>query len=110
MTCYHCGDDCGRDKVHFDDKDFCCHGCKTVYEIFTSHGLSTFYDIEARAGSTPKEVRQKYDFLDNTEIVERLVEFDEEGVQVINLSIPSIHCSSCIWVLENLNKLHPSIS
>ncbi|SHG68476.1 heavy metal translocating P-type ATPase [Flagellimonas flava] len=110
MTCYHCGDDCGRDRVHFDDKDFCCHGCKTVYEIFTSHGLSTFYDIEAGAGTTPKEVRQKYDFLDNTEIVERLVEFNEEGVQVINLSIPSIHCSSCIWVLENLNKLHPSIS
>src|SRR5690606_26672868 len=26
------------------------------------------------------------------------------------LYIPHIHCSSCIWVLENLNKLHPSIS
>ena len=110
MTCYHCGDDCGRDHVHFDDKDFCCHGCKTVYEIFTSNGLSNFYEIEAKAGISPKEVRSKYDFLDNQEIVDKLTEFNEEGVQVINLSIPSIHCSSCIWVLENLNKLHPSIS
>ncbi|WP_422350119.1 heavy metal translocating P-type ATPase [Flagellimonas sp.] len=110
MTCYHCGDDCGRDKVRFDERDFCCHGCKTVYEIFTSNGLSNFYEIEAKAGNTPKEVRSNYDFLDNQEIVEKLLEFNEEAIQVINLSIPSIHCSSCIWVLENLNRLHPAIT
>lgn len=108
--CYHCGDDCNRTRVLFDEKEFCCNGCKTVYEIFTSNGLSNFYDIEERAGTAPNEIRQKYDFLDNQEIVEKLVEFNEEGVQVVNLSIPSIHCSSCIWVLENLNRLHSSIS
>ncbi len=108
-TCYHCGDECGKSSVRFDDKDFCCNGCKTVYEIFTSNGLSTYYEIEGKAGTTPNEIRQKYDFLDNQEIVQKLVEFDEEGVQVVSLSIPTIHCSSCIWVLENLNKLHSAI-
>ncbi|MEO9513103.1 MAG: heavy metal translocating P-type ATPase metal-binding domain-containing protein [Flavobacteriaceae bacterium] len=110
MRCYHCGDDCNRTRVLFDEKEFCCNGCKTVYEIFTSNGLSSFYDIEARAGSTPNEIQHKYDFLDNQDIVEKLVEFNEEGVQVVNLSIPNIHCSSCIWVLENLNRMHSSIS
>ncbi|GLU42817.1 heavy metal translocating P-type ATPase [Allomuricauda sp. NBRC 101325] len=109
-TCYHCGDDCGEDGVSFDDKSFCCHGCKTVYEIFSSNGLSAYYEIEAKAGTTPNEIRKKYDFLENQEIVKQLVEFDEEGVQVVELSIPSIHCSSCIWVLENLNRLHPAIT
>ncbi|RIV35337.1 heavy metal translocating P-type ATPase [Flagellimonas lutimaris] len=109
-TCYHCGDECGRGSVRFDDEDFCCNGCKTVYEIFTSNGLSTFYEIEGKAGTTPNEIRQKYDFLDNQEIVQQLVEFNEEGVQVVSLSIPTIHCSSCIWVLENLNKLHSAIT
>ncbi|MBO0331307.1 heavy metal translocating P-type ATPase [[Muricauda] lutisoli] len=109
-TCYHCGDECGKSSVKFDDKDFCCNGCKTVYEIFTSNGLSTFYEIEGKAGTTPNEIRQKYDFLDNQEIVQQLVEFNEEGVQVVGLSIPTIHCSSCIWVLENLNKLHSAIT
>lgn len=110
MTCYHCGDDCGKDSVCFDEKEFCCHGCKTVYEIFTANGLSNFYNLEARAGTAPKEVRKKYDFLDNEDIIEKLVTFNEDGVQVIKLSIPSIHCSSCIWVLENLNRLHSAIS
>ncbi|MAU17617.1 MAG: heavy metal translocating P-type ATPase [Muricauda sp.] len=109
-TCYHCGDECGKDSVKFDGKDFCCNGCKTVYEIFTSNGLSTFYEIEGKAGTTPNQIRQKYDFLDNQEIVQKLVEFNEEGVQVVTLSIPTIHCSSCIWVLENLNKLHKAIT
>ncbi|MFC4218857.1 heavy metal translocating P-type ATPase [Flagellimonas marina] len=109
ISCYHCGDDCGRNVVQFDEKDFCCNGCKSVYEIFTSNGLASYYDIEAKAGNSPHEVQKKYDFLDNQEIVEQLVEFNEEGMQVVSLSIPSIHCSSCIWVLENLNRLHPSI-
>ncbi|NAY92706.1 HAD-IC family P-type ATPase [Muricauda sp. JGD-17] len=109
-ACYHCGDQCGKYHVRFDERDFCCNGCKTVYEIFTSNGLSTFYDIEARAGTTPNEVRKKYDFLDNQEIVDKLVEFNEEGMQVVNLSIPTIHCSSCIWVLENLGRLHSGIT
>lgn len=108
--CYHCGDSCGNQSVHFDDKDFCCHGCKTVYEIFSTNGLSHFYELEAKAGFTPNTVKHKYDFLDNAEIVSQLTEFDEEGIQVINLNIPNIHCSSCIWLLENLNKLHPAIS
>lgn len=109
-TCYHCGDECGNGAVHYDDKDFCCNGCKTVYEIFTSNGLSAYYEIEAKAGTTPNEITKKYDFLDNQEIVEQLVEFNEEGIQVVNLSIPTIHCSSCIWVLENLNRLHRAIT
>src|SRR5690606_26209556 len=107
-SCYHCGDHCGRGGTQFDGKDFCCNGCRTVYEIFTSHGLSNFYELEAKAGSVPLEVERKYDFLDNSDIVERLLEFDGEGIQIIGLSIPSIHCSSCIWVLEILNRLLPS--
>ncbi|MDC6361562.1 MULTISPECIES: heavy metal translocating P-type ATPase [Flavobacteriaceae] len=109
-TCYHCGDECGKNGVQFDEKEFCCNGCKTVYEIFSSNGLTAFYEIEAKAGTTPNELRGKYDFLDNQEIVEQLVEFNEEGVQVVGLMIPSIHCSSCIWVLENLNRLHSAIT
>ncbi|WP_343487233.1 heavy metal translocating P-type ATPase metal-binding domain-containing protein [Allomuricauda sp. d1] len=107
--CYHCGDDCDKTKVVFDEKEFCCNGCKTVYEIFTTNDLSYYYDLEGRAGASPNEVIGKYDFLENQAIVEKLLEFNEDGVQVINLHIPHIHCSSCIWVLENLNRLHPHI-
>src|SRR5690606_36906653 len=108
-SCYHCGERCGRGGTNVDGRDFCRSGCRTVYEVFTSHGLSHMYGLDARAASATLEVERKDDFLDNADLVERLLEFDGEGIQIIGLSIPSIHCSSCIWVLDNLNRLHPSI-
>ena len=108
-TCYHCGDPCEHAAVLFDEKGFCCNGCKTVYEIFQSHGLQEYYDLQTAAGATPGEVANKYDFLDNPEISDKLLDFNEEGIQVVQFHIPHMHCSSCIWVLENLNRLHRSI-
>lgn len=109
-NCYHCGDDCAKTIIEFDEKNFCCNGCKTVYEIFSGNDLSYYYDLQAAAGATPKTVEGKYDFLDTTPIVERLTEFNDGDLQIVNLYIPHIHCSSCIWVLENLNKLNPYIT
>ena len=109
-TCYHCGDDCGNNPINHNDKNFCCVGCKTVYEIFSSNDLSYYYDLQSAAGASPKEVEGKYDFLESQSIVEKLIEFNDNGTQIINLYIPHIHCSSCIWILENLNKLNKGIN
>ncbi len=108
--CYHCGDDCGTAPIIFDEKNFCCHGCKTVFDIFSSNDLSYYYDLQSAAGASPQAIEGKYDFLGSPAIVERLTEFNDGDMQVVNLYIPHIHCSSCIWVLENLNKLNPSVS
>ena len=108
-NCYHCGEDCSSTPIDFDNKSFCCTGCKTVYEIFSTNNLSYYYDIQSAAGATPKAVEGKYDFLETESIVEKLTEFNDGAIQIINLYIPHIHCSSCIWVLENLNKLNPAI-
>lgn len=109
-NCYHCGEDCSVTPIFFDEKIFCCNGCQTVYDIFSSNNLSYYYDLQAAAGASPKVVEGKYDFLDDAAIIERLIEFNDAHLQIVNLYIPHIHCSSCIWVLENLNKLIPSIS
>lgn len=109
-TCYHCGDDCGSTPIIHNDKNFCCVGCKTVFEIFANNDLSYYYDLESAAGASPKIIEGKYDFLDSKNIAEKLIEFNDNGTQIINLYIPHIHCSSCIWILENLNKLNTGVN
>lgn len=109
-NCYHCGDDCYGNSIKYDERNFCCNGCKTVYEIFSGNDLSYYYDLQEAAGATPKSIDRKYGFLDTDTIVERLTEFNDGNFQIVNLYIPHIHCSSCIWVLENLNKLNSFIS
>jgi Cu+-exporting ATPase len=109
--CFHCGLDIEEeDQIVFDDKYFCCNGCKTVYEIFSVNDMSCYYDFEKSPGATPLDISGKYDFLDNESIVAKLLEFKEDNTSIISLSIPHIHCSSCIWILENLQRLQKGIS
>ncbi len=110
-NCFHCGLDVIKaEEIFFDDKIFCCAGCKTVYEIFNQNDLTSYYDFEKSPGATPQNTNGKYDFLDNESIVSKLLEFKENETTIISLNIPHIHCSSCIWILENLQRLQKGIS
>ena len=109
-NCFHCGLDCGNRPIVFDKKNFCCNGCKTVYEILNASELSCYYDFETTPGTIPSEIQGKYNYLENEEIVEKLLEFNDGETSVVEFYIPSIHCSSCIWVLENLSKLNDGVT
>lgn len=108
--CFHCGEKVEDNQIIiFDDKKFCCQGCKTVYEIFSSNDLVSYYDFEQHPGATPKETAAKFNFLDNQDIVSKLLDFEEGEVSIVRLYIPHIHCSSCIWILEHLNQLNKGV-
>ena len=38
------------------------------------------------------------------------MEYSEDGISKVRFFIPSIHCSSCIWLLENLHRLNPAVA
>lgn len=108
-SCFHCGNDCGNHPIVFKEKSFCCQGCKTVFEIFTDNNLVAYYELQQTPGATPKHIEGKYDFLSQDAIIEELTEYRSETIEIVTLYIPHIHCSSCIWILENLNKLDSNI-
>ncbi|MEI6682256.1 MAG: heavy metal translocating P-type ATPase metal-binding domain-containing protein [Bacteroidota bacterium] len=110
-ACYHCGEDCGAVPIVFEDKQFCCSGCRTVYGILSQSDACDYYNFEKHPGLTAgnREVGSRYAYLDNEEIRRELLEFSEEGVSKIKLFIPAIHCSSCIWLLENLQRLNEGV-
>ena len=115
LTCYHCGLEMSESEtVWFDDKPFCCNGCKTVYEILNQNQLSQYYKINENPGiktdEIDKSIKQKYAYLDNPDIEKKLLEFDDGNTKIVNFYIPNIHCSSCIWVLEHLDKLNADIN
>ena len=110
QNCFHCGlDIIIDDEIIFDTKKFCCNGCKTVYEIFSINDMSCYYDFENSPGASPLDIQGKYDFLDNEAIISKLLEFNEAFTAIVSLNIPHIHCSSCIWILENLQRLGEGI-
>lgn len=109
-TCYHCGNEVvDNEKIVDQEKFFCCTGCHTVYEILSDHNLMDYYQFEKNPGLTPKASQEKFQYLDEESIVERLIDFQEGDTSIVHLYVPQIHCSSCIWILEHLHKLNPNI-
>jgi Cu+-exporting ATPase len=110
-NCVHCGADCGSEPVIIDEKTFCCHGCKTVYQILNENKLDQYYEIQPMAGiriEKGKELKE-FAFLDNEEIRDKLLTFSDGNTSGVRLFIPGIHCASCIWLLEHLSTLNPAI-
>ena len=108
-NCYHCGTTCATESFILDDKQFCCNGCKTVYELLSENDMTCYYDFEASPGAIPKELQDRYEYLSKPDIQEKLLEFSTDELSIVNLYIPHVHCSSCIWILENLRKLNEHI-
>lgn len=111
-TCYHCGEVCAEDIIPFDEKNFCCTGCKLVYEVLLESDLCNYYDIETNPGGTQRDVStrgNRFDFLLDAEIIHQLLDFQNETESHVTFTIPLIHCASCIWLLENLHQLHDGV-
>lgn len=111
QKCVHCGEDCSSNPVIWDELPFCCHGCKTVFQILNEKKLDKYYDIQPMSGIRVEQTNMgdKYVYLDNEDIINDLLEFSDGGISKISLFIPTIHCASCIWLLENLNALNQGI-
>jgi len=108
-VCTHCGDACEEALIIFHEKPFCCEGCRTIFELFTDNGLQDYYQLNASPGKSPNQNTERFTYLENTEILDRLVDYRDEEKLRITLEIPSIHCSSCIWLLENLHRLDAGV-
>lgn len=110
LICYHCGQDCPDNSIHIGEKPFCCNGCKTVYEILNQNQLCNYYNFESNPGISPATVSdKKYDYLNEPDVIDKLVDFRDDKISSLTFYIPQMHCSSCIWLLENLYKLNSAV-
>lgn len=112
QICVHCGSSCGNHPVVWNNLNFCCNGCKAVYQIINENKLYRYYDIETTPGikAELQDFGNKYEFLNRPEIQEQLYEFKEGDIVKVKLYIPVIHCASCVWLLEHLNTIDKAIS
>jgi len=110
LCCYHCGEAIKPEgEIVHDNLVFCCSGCFSVYQILSEANLCDLYDREERAVKVKPLDAHKYLALDSPEIAARFIEFNHEGLAKVTFFIPAIHCSSCIWLLEHLDRINSAI-
>ncbi len=118
VLCYHCGTTCSTnaDPVLFQDKSFCCTGCREVYAILSKNQLCQYYAFNPAPGTLPGPASDttphldRLAFLDHPDIITQLLDFKGERVAHVTFFVPAIHCSSCLWLLEHLYRLEPGIT
>jgi P-type Cu+ transporter len=111
MQCAHCGENCPDQRISLGEKFFCCTGCKLVYELLNENGLCDYYTLNNTPGQNQRiQVRKdKFAFLDDGKIKQELLQYSDETQAHVLFYIPHIHCSSCLWLLENLHRLDEGV-
>ncbi len=72
--------------------------------------MGAYYELEARPGNkVDLEKNGRFAYLDLPEVQQKLIQFSEGDHARVSLHLPSIHCSSCIWLLEHLHQLNDGI-
>ncbi|MCF2504774.1 heavy metal translocating P-type ATPase metal-binding domain-containing protein [Dyadobacter sp. CY107] len=109
--CYHCGEACAQDTITADEHAFCCEGCYHVYDLLKVTELCDYYVIDDSAGISPDKsfYAGKFDYLDLPDVNTKILEFTDGHLSQVNWYIPKMHCSSCIWLLEQLYKFNPAV-
>ncbi len=111
LQCFHCGEVCLNDKIHLQEKNFCCEGCKMVYQILNQSDLCEYYNLNENPGISQRiKVRKdKFAFLDDEKIQLQLISFRDDKQVHVTFYLPQMHCSSCLYLLENLYRLDAGV-
>ncbi|OGX81922.1 ATPase [Hymenobacter coccineus] len=111
LACAHCGDVCPAEPLRLAELPFCCAGCRTVYELLDDNQLCTYYALGERPGLKIKavELPGRFDYLASEAVQAQLLSFRSAERGRLTLHVPQMHCTSCIWLLEHLPRLHAGV-
>ena len=111
VPCSHCGEPCPDSPFANGDHWFCCPGCRAVHDLLLESGLGDFYAWEPHPGIRIRQERtpDQWAYLDESKIQEQLLDFTDGKISRVTFHIPTIHCVACVWLLENLFRLHLGI-
>ncbi|MES2778792.1 MAG: heavy metal translocating P-type ATPase metal-binding domain-containing protein [Bacteroidota bacterium] len=111
-TCFHCGESCAIEILPYDHHSFCCKGCLTVYQLLSDNNLCSYYNLENAPGTQQLHpvLSSSYSYLDDEKIIQQLLTYKDENIARVIFFIPTMHCSSCIWLLEHIYKLDGGVT
>jgi len=80
--------------------------------MLAENGMCNYYAIAAAPGTRNSEHENetaRYPVLDAQGVREKFIQFEDAQLARVTFHIPSMHCSSCIWLLEHLSRLHAGV-
>lgn len=79
--------------------------------MLNENNLCSYYNFEKNPGIKVKGkfLSERFSYLDDESVIQELVSFRSNTQTNISFSLPQMHCSSCIFLLENLHRINEGI-
>jgi Cu2+-exporting ATPase len=108
-ACAHCGLDVPSGLMDRDeDQQFCCNGCRAVYKLLHSEGLSGYYSVKGAIDSESIPATSRggaYEELDDQVFQQSVCRPVHNGEIEAELLIEGMHCAACVWLIERLPRV-----
>lgn len=109
VACSHCGLPVPLGLVEEGAKhQFCCNGCKTVWDVIHGTGLEQFYRMKASAGEPGRRAGttgRGYEDFDDPAYHEAHVVTLDDGLCSTEFYLEGVHCAACVWLVEKLPNI-----
>ncbi len=115
VACDHCGLPVPRGLFEPDATvQFCCNGCRTVYDMIRSHGLDDYYRVRDTVDAPRQSARtsgERYQGFDSPAFQAEHCHAVAGGCYVCSdLRLEGVHCAACMWLVERLPKMLPGVA
>lgn len=113
-SCAHCGLPVPAGLIDpAAEQQFCCGGCRTVFDVIRANGLERYYalraDGAAAAGGPARVTGRTYAEYDDAAFREMHCRALPGGLYAIELFLEGVHCAACAWLVEKLNQVVPGV-
>ncbi|MCA9632944.1 MAG: heavy metal translocating P-type ATPase, partial [Myxococcales bacterium] len=111
--CAHCGLVVPAGLIDPErEQQFCCHGCRTVYDVLHQNGLTAYYDYRRADGSSVGPALasgRSYAHFDEAKFHELYVRSEPDGSHSVRFLLEGVHCAACVWLVEKLPRMVPGV-
>jgi Cu2+-exporting ATPase len=85
-----------------DEHQFCCSGCRTVWEILHEQGLDGYYRLSERREVAVRASGRGFEEFDHPAFHALYVRLRADGLLETELYLEGVHCSACVWLVERV--------
>ena len=111
VACAHCGLTVPEGLVEEDNpQQFCCSGCRAVWDLIHASGLERYYDLPERREAPVRPSGSAFSEFDHEAFQALYVTRGSGGLSQTELYLEGVHCASCVWLVERVPLAIPGVA
>ncbi len=111
-SCKHCHEQVVTPFLDDEGQQFCCQGCRSVFQILNQNGLEDFYKIQEQTGDYTKPVKKiedkQFSYLNNPDFIKKYAQTKKANISM-TFYLEGVHCLACLWLIEKLPEMVPNV-